>query len=97
VLQQRWMMLPEAVRLPVKRAILSTLASDLREARGVAALVVSKIAAIEVPHNMWPELVELLLHNISTSPSKELRQSTFEALGYICEEVLVLRLTWDYR
>lgn len=81
-------MLPESVRLPVKRAVLSTLASDLREARGVAALVIAKIAAIEVPHNMWPELVELLLHNISTSQSKDLQQSTFETLGYICEEVI---------
>jgi hypothetical protein len=67
--------------------ILSTLASPVKEGRSTAALVIGKLAAIEIPLKMWPDLVQLLLHNIGQAPSKELKQSTFEALGYVCEEV----------
>jgi importin subunit beta-1 len=86
-LTQRWLMVNDAVRLQIKHGILSTLASPVRESRSTAALVVGKLAAIEVPKKMWEDLVQLLLHNITAAPTKDLKQSTFEALGYVCEEV----------
>lgn len=50
-------------------------------------MVVAKIAAIEIPQGLWPELINLLLVNINTAPSSDLKQSTFQTLGYVCEEV----------
>lgn len=63
------------------------LGSTVSVARNTAALVIGKIARIEVPRKMWPELVDMLLHSISTSPSNDAKEATFKALGYVCEEV----------
>jgi importin subunit beta-1 len=58
------------------------------DAGHTAALVIAKVAAIEVPRKQWPELIEALLANMGATPSsRELRQSTLEALGYTCEEL----------
>lgn len=86
-LQARWLQVNDDVRRQIKHGILSTLASPVREGRLTAALVIGKLAAIEVPKKMWDDLVPLLLHNISAAPTKELKQATFETLGYVCEEV----------
>eukprot|EP00474_Spongospora_subterranea_P008852 CRZ09310.1 hypothetical protein [Spongospora subterranea] len=86
ILHQRWNGLQHEVRVAIKHAVLATLASPLREARSTAAMVIAKIAAIELPQGLWPDLIELLLHNISAAPSPDLKQSTFETLGYVCEE-----------
>lgn len=56
------------------------------DAGHTAALVIAKVAAVEVPLQQWPELIGSLLGNMAATPStKELRQSTLEALGYCCE------------
>ncbi len=86
-LHRRWLQVADPVRIEIKHSVLSTLGSPVREGRSTAALVVGKLAAIEVPLKMWPDLVPLLLHNITAAPTKDLKQSTFEALGYVCEEV----------
>jgi importin subunit beta-1 len=72
---------------PPSAQILSTLGSSVKEGRSTAALVIGKLAAIEVPRGLWNDLVPLLLHNVQAAPTKDLKQSTFEALGYVCEEV----------
>jgi hypothetical protein len=72
---------------PPLHQILSTLGSSVKEGRSTAALVIGKLAAIEVPRGLWNDLVPLLLHNVQAAPTKDLKQSTFEALGYVCEEV----------
>ena len=52
------------------------------------AQAISSIAAVEIPRGDWPTLVPGLVNNIlSTSPpDPHLTQSSFECLGYICEE-----------
>lgn len=61
------------------------------DAGHTAALVIAKVAAVELPRKEWPELIQALLANMAAAPStKELRQSTLEALGYICEELSLL-------
>lgn len=58
------------------------------DAGHTAALVIAKVAAVEVPRSEWPELIQALLANMGAQPStRELRQSTLEALGYTCEEL----------
>uniref|UniRef100_A0A7R9T9Y0 Importin N-terminal domain-containing protein n=1 Tax=Prasinoderma coloniale TaxID=156133 RepID=A0A7R9T9Y0_9VIRI len=92
--QQKWSTLDQQGRTGVKQMMVTTLGSPNRPAASTAAQVVSKIAAIEFPHKMWPELVPNLLYNMnegqaSLTPEqgKNLKQGTLEALGYICEEV----------
>ena len=53
-----------------------------------AALDIAKVAAIELPTGQWPDLIQSLLDNMEAETAKSaLRQSTLEALGYICEEL----------
>ena len=60
----------------------------MQVARHTAALVIAKIAAIELPSSQWPDLIQTLLGNMRVQPPKTgLRQATLETLGYICEEM----------
>ena len=54
-----------------------------------AALVIAKIAAIEIPKNMWPELIPGLLEGAAKGDgaASSRRLSSIELLGYICEEL----------
>lgn len=61
---------------------------QVADVRHTAALVVAKVAAIEVPKGQWPELISALLANMAVQPPNPgLRTSTMEALGYVCEEL----------
>lgn len=61
---------------------------QLAAARHTAALVVAKVAAIELPRGEWRELIATLLANMSTTPPNSgLQQATLQALGYVCEEM----------
>lgn len=60
-------------------------------ARHTAALVIAKVAAIELPHKQWLDLISTLLGNMGgTPPNSGRQQATLQALGYICEEMGVL-------
>lgn len=50
---------------------------------------IGKIAAIEIPANLWLNLVDVLASNITSSSDPNLKQACFEALGYVCEEVII--------
>lgn len=57
-------------------------------ARHTAALVIAKVAAIELPQKQWLDLISTLLANMgATPPSSGRQQATLQALGYICEEM----------
>jgi len=49
--------------------------------------VLAKIALIELPRDQWPDLMAMLLNHMTTSDNN-LKESTLEALGYICEEIV---------
>ncbi|KAE9447589.1 hypothetical protein C3L33_20510, partial [Rhododendron williamsianum] len=58
------------------------------EARQISAQVIAKIASIEIPRKEWPELIRLLLFNMTQQDRPaSLKQATLEALGYVCEEI----------
>ena len=69
--------------------MLSTLSSDSTDVRHTAAMVVAKVAAIELPHKQWPDLVTSLINNMGSAAG--LKQATLEALGYICEEMAMIK------
>lgn len=86
-LARRWLNLAQEVRAKVKEMLCHILKSNQKNIRSTAALVIGQIARIEVPEKMWNELVPMLVQNITSNQGGDfLRQSSFEALGYVCEE-----------
>lgn len=72
----------------IRVGLLSTLGSASAEVRHTAALVLAKLAAIEIPRSTWPDLIPALLERANSSGSPAgLRHATLEALGYVCEEL----------
>ncbi|GJT96763.1 importin subunit beta-1-like protein [Tanacetum coccineum] len=87
-LVQRWVSNDVHLRSQIKGLLLNTLGSSVSEAGHTAAQVIAKIAFIEIPRKEWPELIALLLGNMSQQDKPaSLKQATLEALGYVCEEI----------
>jgi importin subunit beta-1 len=59
-----WVLLDPNVKGQIKAALSQTLFSLVVDARHTVALVIAKIAAIELPQGEWPELVGNLLSNM---------------------------------
>lgn len=85
-LQQRWLTVDPGMKQTMRGMVLSTLAADAHEARHTAAQALGKMAAIDLPHGTWPDLIKGLLQNV-TAGKDELKQATLESLGYICEDI----------
>eukprot|EP01087_Luapelamoeba_hula_P015927 TRINITY_DN482_c0_g1_i1.p1 TRINITY_DN482_c0_g1~~TRINITY_DN482_c0_g1_i1.p1 ORF type:complete len:853 (-),score=130.53 TRINITY_DN482_c0_g1_i1:37-2595(-) len=83
---EQWIALDASTKLQLKAQLLQTLADTEKDARRTAAQVVAKIAVIELPRNQWPDLIDLLVKNMTQAESP-LKQATLETLGYICEEL----------
>ena len=59
---------------------MAALGSPQQQAAHTGAQVVARIGAIEMPHQQWPELLTLLLNNMTNAESSELcKMSTLEA------------------
>ncbi|KAG1660011.1 hypothetical protein FOA52_009831 [Chlamydomonas sp. UWO 241] len=87
-LHARWVSLDPALRQHVRDALLATMHTDLVDVRHTAAMVIAKVAAIELVRKEWPALIQALLHNMSVVPAVAgTRTATLEAMGYVCEEM----------
>ncbi|KIJ60940.1 hypothetical protein HYDPIDRAFT_169967 [Hydnomerulius pinastri MD-312] len=91
----RWLSLDNDNKNKIKQESLVTLASPLPKAGAFAAQVVAAIAAVELPVDQWPDLIELLLGFVNNSTNTNLKIATLQTIGYICEsikpEILSLR------
>ncbi|KAH7907378.1 armadillo-type protein [Hygrophoropsis aurantiaca] len=83
----RWLALDNESKTKIKQESLMSLASPQPRAGAVAAQVVAAIASVELPHDQWPELVELLLGFVNNSDNTNLKISTLQAIGFICESI----------
>jgi len=83
---QKWLSLDANVKGQVKQTIAKTLGSAVADARHTAAQVIARIAHIEIPRNLWPELVPQLLVNMQQNDDN-IKQATLQTLGYIAEEI----------
>jgi importin subunit beta-1 len=83
---KRYLDQPNDLRSKIKNLLLSTLVTDEPSARRGASLVISKIAAIEIPVKQWPDIIQTLL-SITQSWDPKFQQSGLETLGYICEDL----------
>lgn len=84
---QAWLGFDAAAKQQIKMAVLSTLSSSVKSARHTAAQAVSAMAFIDLPANQWPDLIQGLVSNVTNAPNSFVKQSSLEALGYICEEI----------
>lgn len=55
--------------------------------------MVAAIAEIELPMGQWPDLIRLLLDNVTTTDNADLKTSTLEAIGYVCEATVCVSVT----
>jgi len=86
-LEKRWLLLQQQIRGNIKMQLLHTLNVDEEKLRNIAAQVVAKVAAIEIPRNQWRGLVPQLLSAIAEKKTKDqLKEACFTTLGYVCEE-----------
>ncbi|KAG6812910.1 hypothetical protein H0H92_015462 [Tricholoma furcatifolium] len=91
----RWLSLPNDTKGKIKQGALETLGSASQKAGNYASTVVAAIAAVELPQGQWSELIELLLGFVNNSTNTNLKISTLQTIGFICEtikpEILSLR------
>ena len=92
-LSERYLALPDDATAPLKQSLLSTLGSPQIAAGGVAAQCVSAVAAIELPVQKWPELIQTLLEFVGNQDNTGLRVNTLQAVGYVCE--IIVRPTFQ--
>ncbi|XP_063901613.1 importin subunit beta-1-like [Zophobas morio] len=89
-LHNRWLQVNAQSRKQIKNNLLKTLATPHTIVGRSVAQAVSSIAQAELPNNQWPELIQLLLYNATHSNNNfYLQQATIEALGFICEEIVI--------
>lgn len=82
--QMRWaQQISAETKAQIKELALKTLHSDTRSGSAAATLIVS-IAAIDLPRNEWPDLMNILVQNVA-SGSDNLKQSSLATIGFICE------------
>ncbi|OMO59998.1 hypothetical protein CCACVL1_24483, partial [Corchorus capsularis] len=83
-LVQQWMAIDISVKSQIKDLLLRTLGSTVPEARHTSAQVIAKIASIEIPKKLWPELIGSLLNNMTQQDRPPaVKQATLETLGYV--------------
>jgi len=85
--EERWLAMPEDVRLYTKQNVLGTLGTE-NFRPSAAAQCVQLIAMVELPRGLWPNLLTTLVQNVTNAASTEImKESTLQAIGYICQDV----------
>lgn len=85
--QQRWLALPDDVRVYIKRNVLNALGTETSRP-SAAAQCVAYIAVAELPHGLWPDVIQVLTQNVTNPSSTEfMKEATLEAVGYICQDI----------
>ncbi|RWS20216.1 importin subunit beta-1-like protein, partial [Leptotrombidium deliense] len=85
--QQRWLSLPEDIRTYIKQNVLNALGTESMRPSS-AAQCVAYIAVTELPHMLWPNVIQLLTQNVTNPSSTEImKEATLEAIGYICQDI----------
>ena len=86
--QKRWLSFPMDMRAYVKKNLLSTIGTEAVRPSS-AAQCVAYMAVAELPNNQWPELIPVLVANVTAVNSTEMvREATLETIGYICQDIV---------
>uniref|UniRef100_A0A667WUK5 Karyopherin (importin) beta 1 n=1 Tax=Myripristis murdjan TaxID=586833 RepID=A0A667WUK5_9TELE len=85
--QQRWLAIDANARREIKTFVLQTLGTETYRPSS-ASQCVAGIACAEIPVSQWPELIPQLVANVTDPSSTEhMKESTLEAIGYICQDI----------
>ena len=85
--QERWLAIPDDMRTYIKNNILSALGSEGYRP-SAAAQCVQCVAVVELPRDLWPSLLQVLVANVTSLQSTEMvKEATLEAIGYICQDI----------
>uniref|UniRef100_A0A8C5DEQ0 Importin N-terminal domain-containing protein n=1 Tax=Gouania willdenowi TaxID=441366 RepID=A0A8C5DEQ0_GOUWI len=85
--QQRWLAINANTRCEIKNNVLQTLGTETYRPSS-ASQCVAGIACAEIPVNQWPELIPQLVANMMDPATIErMKESTLEAIGYICQDI----------
>ncbi|PWA28966.1 hypothetical protein CCH79_00019822 [Gambusia affinis] len=85
--QQRWLAIDANARREIKNYVLQTLGTETYRPSS-ASQCVAGIACAEIPVTQWPELIPQLVANVTDPSSTEhMKESTLEAIGYICQDI----------
>lgn len=84
----RWLALNADIKNKIKQQALLTLGSPQAKAGNYSSQVVAAIAAVELPHNQWADLIELLLSFINNQDNANLKIATLQTIGFICEVIV---------
>jgi importin subunit beta-1 len=83
----RWFALEEGIRNNVKQNVFQALGTETAKPSSAASCIAG-IASAELPHNLWPDLLNNLCLNTSNESSTDaLKEATLEAIGYICQDI----------
>ena len=86
--QQRWLQFPPDLRAYVKKNLLAAIGTETLRPSS-AAQCVAYMAVAELPVNQWPELISVLVANVTAANSTEMvREATLETMGYICQDIV---------
>ncbi|KAI0886237.1 ARM repeat-containing protein [Annulohypoxylon maeteangense] len=84
-LQAKWLQQTDQdTKTRVKELAIQTLASENAQAGQASAQVIASIAAIELPRSQWPDLLSVLVQNVSSGAPHQ-KQASLTCIGYICE------------
>ncbi|GLC59478.1 hypothetical protein PLESTB_001491700 [Pleodorina starrii] len=88
-LMAKWQGTDAALKQHIRDVLLRCLHSPKGDVRKTTALVIAKIANIDMQGASWPTLIPSLLNNMASQPPAAVgtRQATLTTFGYICEEV----------
>ena len=82
--QARWSQIDPEVTAGVKKLALEALSTNDTGTGTQAAQFIASIAAIEMPRNQWPELMNVLVKNVGEGQD-HLKQASLNTIGFICE------------
>eukprot|EP00792_Barthelona_sp_PAP020_P005543 TRINITY_DN2696_c0_g1_i1.p1 TRINITY_DN2696_c0_g1~~TRINITY_DN2696_c0_g1_i1.p1 ORF type:complete len:864 (+),score=281.67 TRINITY_DN2696_c0_g1_i1:29-2593(+) len=80
-----WSQFDEVSRESIKDAVLPLLGNDELEVRMGAMSIVIEIALVEIPYNLWPDLLERLT-SCYDNETVFIRETALTVLGHICEK-----------
>ncbi|KAK6956197.1 hypothetical protein K445DRAFT_61141 [Daldinia sp. EC12] len=84
-LQMKWLQqTDQETKTRVKELAIQTLSSSNAQAGQASAQVIAAIATIELPRNQWPDLLQVLVQNVSAGAPHQ-KQASLTCIGYICE------------
>ena len=87
----RWKAVDPAARENVKQSLLTSMRSPDFAVAHISAVAAAEVAAVELPHNQWPNFLPAMMENISNPQVADaVKVAALECLGYTCERVASL-------